>query len=206
MSSTGEDAQLLAQWRAGDQKAGETLIERNFPRVKRFFRRKTSNRDVVQELSQRTFIRCMDKIDAFEHRSSFSSFLYGIARNILLEHYREQRKADRGVSVEEVPAVDLEPSPFSIVERRSERKLIIHVLRRLPLDTQILIELYFFENLPGRQVSEVLELPEGTVRGRIRSCRGQVEKLVRQLAESPEQLESTMMTLETWARKVREKV
>jgi len=197
---------LLARWRRGEIEAGGRLMERNFPRIKAFFARKTSDRDTIQELTQRTFMRSLDKVHAFEERSTFSSFIYGIARNILLEHYRERRKAEQHTSIEDTPIVDLDPSPFTIVERDSERKLLIHVLRRLSLDLQILVELYFFENLSARQVAEVLALPEGTVRGRIRSCRQQIDRHVRDLAESPEQLESTLMTLSRWAQHVREQV
>lgn len=206
MSSDDEDAELLARWRQGDKGAAGTLMERNFPRIKAFFARKTSDRDLIQELTQRTFMRCIDKVHAFERRSSFSSFIYGIARYILLEHYRERRRAEQHVPIEDTPVVDLDPSPFSIVERRSERKLLVHVLRRLPLDHQILVELYFFEKLSGRQIAEVLELSEGTVRGRIRTCRQQIEQHVRDLAESPEQLESTLMTLSRWAQQIRDRV
>lgn len=181
-------------------------MEHNFPRIKAFFARKMSDRDLVQELTQRTFERCLEKVHAFEHRSSFSTFIYGIARFILLEHYRELRRAEQHDPIEETPVVDLDPTPFSIVERNSERKLIIHVLRRLPLDVQILVELYFFEHQPARHVAEVLGVPEGTVRGRIRACRQQIERHVRELAESPEQLESTLTTLSRWAQEVREQV
>lgn len=206
VSSDTADEELLARWRQGDRDAGGTLMDRNFPRIKAFFARKTSDRDLIQELTQRTFMRCLDKLSGFEQRSSFSSFIYGIARNILLEHYRELRKSERHTPIEETPVEALDPTPFSIVERSSERKLIIHVLRRLPLDLQIIVELYFFEQLSARLVSEVLGLPEGTVRGRIRSCRDRIEQHVRDLAESPEQLDSTLTTLSRWAQGVREQV
>ncbi len=148
----------------------------------------------------------MDKVHAFESRASFSSFLYGIARFILLEHYRERRKYGHDIPIEDMPVEDLDPSPFSLIERKSERKLIIHILRRLPLRSQILVELYFFEDLPARQVAEVLQLPEGTVRGRIRACRKEIGQHVHDLAQSPEQLESTLLTLDRWAQQVRDKI
>lgn len=200
------DADLLALWRAGDGDAGGKLMDRNFPRIKKFFARKTADYDLIKELTQRTFERCIEKVHAFEGRSSFSSFIYGIARNILLEHFRERQRAERDVPIEDIPIVDLDPTPFSIVEQRSERKLIIHALRRLPLKMQIVAELYFFEKLSGREVAEVLELSEGTVRGRIRACRDQLQGIIHDLAESPEQLESTLMTLSSWAQRVREQI
>ncbi len=206
MKDERSDAELLALWRAGDSGAGGELVDRNFPRIKAFFARKTSEYDLIKELTQRTFERCVLKVHTFEGRSSFSSFIYGIASKILLEHYRERRRSERDVPIEDVPIVDLDPTPFAIVEQNSERKLIIHALRRLPLEMQIIAELYLFEKLSGREVSEVLGLSEGTVRGRIRACRQQLQGHIHDLAESPEQLESTLMTLSKWSEDIREKI
>lgn len=181
-------------------------MDRNFPRIKNFFARKTAEHDLIKELTQRTFMRCLDKVSTFEGRSSFSSFIYGIAHNILMEHFRERRRSQRDVDISETPVADLDPTPFSIVEQKSDRKLIIHALRRLPLQMQIIAELYFLEELPGREIAEILEIPEGTVRGRIRSCRRQLQEHLQDLAESPEQLESTLMTLSAWGQQIREQI
>lgn len=181
-------------------------MDRNFPRIKRFFARKVGDHDLIKELTQRTFVRCMSKLEAFEGRSTFSSFIYGISHNILLEYFREQRKYERQDPVEDLPLEDLDPSPFSIVEHKDERKLLIHALRRLPLRLQIIADLYLLEDLPGREISEILGISEGTIRGRIRACREQLKQHIQELAESPEQLESTLMTLSRWGMQVREKI
>lgn len=198
-----EEAELLDRWREGDAKAGNELIARQFPRIKRFFSRKTSDRDIIEELVQRTFHRCVKRLDAFEGRSSFDTFIYGIARNVLLEHYRERRRSDRHVAVEETPMIDLDMGPFTAVESREDRKLLINALRRLSLDTQILVELYFFENLKGPTVCEILGLSETKFRGRIRGARRDLQRHIEQLTDSPELQKSTQMTLQTWARKIR---
>ena len=206
MKDAREEIDLLNRWREGNEHAGEILMDRNFPRIKSFFARKTSDHELIKELTQRTFMRCLDKVSTFEGRSSFSSFIYGIAHHILLEYFREQRRSERSIPISETPVADLDPSPFSIVERKSERKLIIHALRRLPLQMQIIAELYFFEELSGREIGEVLGVSEGTVRGRIRSCRKQLKEHIHALAESPQQLESTLMTLSLWGKQVREQI
>lgn len=200
-----DDLVLFGRWKDGDRDAGDVLITRHFKKIQRFFGRKVGDQDLVGELVQRTFDRCTKRLPAFEGRSSFSSFLFGIARHILLEHFRQARRDGRSTSidVEQTPLVDLDPSPFTVLEARDDRKLLIHVLRRLPLDDQILVELYFFENLSAPQVSEILGVPETTLRARIRSCRKRAGELVRELAESKEQLESTMMTLNGWADRVK---
>lgn len=207
MTTSDDDFELLRRWKGGDRDAGGKLIERHFKRIHRFFARKIGDADLVQELVQRTFDRCNHRVHAFEGRSSFSSFLFGIARYILLEHFREAQRDGRSVSldVEATPLVDLDPNPFMVLEARADRKLIIHALRRLPLDVQILVELYFFERLPAVQVGDILGVPESTVRARIRSSRQRVREVVEQLATSPEVLESTLMTLDGWAADVKER-
>lgn len=199
----GNEAELLDRWRRGDAKAGNDLIARQFPRIKRFFSRKTSDRDIIEELVQQTFDRCVRKLEAFEGRSSFDTFIYGIARHVLLEHYRERRRSDRQVAVEETPMIDLDMGPFVAVESREERKLLINALRRLSLDTQILVELYFFEGLKGPTVCEILGLSETKFRGRIRGARRDLQRHIETLTDSPELQKSTQMTLHSWARKVR---
>ena len=208
MASDEDDFELFLRWQDGDRQAGGVLIERHFKKIQRFFARKVGDQELVQELVQRTFDRCTKRLPAFAARSVFSSFLYGIARHILLEYFREARRAGRStpIEVEQTPLVDLDPSPFTVLEARADRKLLIHVLRRLPLDDQILVELYFFEDLSAPQICEIVGLPETTLRARIRSCRKRAGELVRELAESKEQLESTVMTLNGWADGVKERV
>jgi RNA polymerase sigma-70 factor (ECF subfamily) len=82
---------------------------------------------------------------------------------------------------------------------------LLHALRRLPMDHQITLELYYWENLSGSELAEVLEVPEGTVRGRIRRAKTLLEASLAELAESPQQLESTVANLEGWALSLRDK-
>lgn len=206
MTSDEDDFGLFQRWKDGDRGAGDVLITRHFKKIQRFFGRKVGDQELVGELVQRTFDRCTRRLPAFAVRSSFSSFLFGIARHILLEYFREARRdgLSMSIEVEQTPLIDLDPSPFTVLEARDDRKLLIHVLRRLPLDDQILAELYFFEDMSAPQVCEILGVPETTLRARIRSCRKRASELARELAESKEQLESTMMTLNGWAVGVRE--
>lgn len=202
-----QDSELFQHWKQGDRAAGDVLITRHFKKIQRFFARKFGDQALVKELVQRTFARCTGKLPNFEGRASFSSFLFGIARNILLEHFRDMRRDELSTPLEiaQTPIEALDPSPFTMLEARSERKRLIHVLRRLPLDDQILIELYFFEDLSGPLVCEILGVPETTLRARIRSCRKRASEVARQLEESPERLQTTLMTINGWAEAIKER-
>src|SRR5689334_12294264 len=80
---------LLARWRAGDRAAGEVLMQRYRAILCRFFQRRTSEN--VEELVQDTLMACLRAIDQFEGRSSFRTFLFGIAHRQFLMNLRAKR-------------------------------------------------------------------------------------------------------------------
>jgi DNA-binding transcriptional regulator LsrR (DeoR family) len=65
------------------------------------------------------------------------------------------------------------------------------------------LELYYWEELRARELAEVLDLPEGTVRTRIRRAKQLFEEEIARLAASPDLVRSTLCDLEGWARRLR---
>ena len=68
-----------------------------------------------------------------------------------------------------------------------------------------MLELYYWESMTAKDLGEVLEIPEGTVRGRIRRAKQLLEEQLTQLAETDD-LKSTMSNLDSWAKSLRAKV
>jgi len=85
---------------------------------------------------------------------------------------------------------DLVAAPSSIFAQKAEQRLLLEGLRRIPLDHQIVLELYFWEPLRARDIADILEIPVGTVRTRIRRAKELLERAIEELADSREQLES----------------
>ena len=159
------DEALYEAWRAGDRQAGHTLFDRHFDSIYRFFESKAHGD--VSDLVQRTFLGCVEARDRFRGASSFRTFLFAVARHELSAHFRSRRRGavvDFGVS----SVADLAPGPSSFARQRSERAALGDALRSLPVDLQIAIELRFWESLSGPDLAVVLEVPEGTVRSRLR--------------------------------------
>ena len=101
---------------------------------------------------------------------------------------------------------DLQPTPSSVVAREQQTKLLLLGLRRIPIECQVLVELYYWEDLTAREIAEVLGVPEGTVRTRLRRAKQLLEQALAQVAESREVLESTLADLDGWALKVRDEL
>lgn len=201
---SGEDENevaLLGRWRAGDPRAGDRLFVRHFASVDRYFRHKVSEGDVA-DLVQRTFLACVERPERFEGRSSLRTYLLGIARNILREHYRASARR-RVEDIDKVPVIDLGAGPSTLLGARAEQRLLLEALRSVPLEAQELLELYFWEGLTGPQLAEVLGVGEDTARTRLRRARVRVGEALARLAASKDVLDSTESDLESWARSLR---
>ena len=136
--------------------------------------------------------------------SSFRTFLFGIAHHVLLDHLRaSQRRDGRECDVDELVLADVLPAPDDVVHARREQRLLLKALRTLALPLQTMLELQYWESLSNAEIAEVLELPLGTVKTRLRTARLALEERVTELAGSPEALRSTLDTLQLWAERVR---
>jgi RNA polymerase sigma-70 factor (ECF subfamily) len=196
-----DDFDLLEAWRAGDAGAGNRLFHRHFDRVAWFFQNKVS--DGLEDLIQETFLACVESRDKFRRESSFRSFLLGVAHNILRSHYRRKARRDGVIDFGVTGVQDLDPSPSAVIARRAETRLLARALRVIPLDAQVLLELYYWERLRGSELAEVLGVPEGTVRTRLRRARQLVQQAVHELAGSEDATWTTLRRIEEWAREIR---
>ncbi len=88
--------------------------------------------------------------------------------------------------------------------RRAEHRLLLEALRHLPIEQQLLLELFDWEGQVGRELAIILNVPEGTVRSRLRAARRALVQAMQRLAASPDLLESTLANLDQWARGLRE--
>lgn len=202
-----DDAALVVAWRDGNREAGKRLFERHYPGVARFFRNKVGAAE--PDLIQRTFLACVEGLPRLRDAASFRSYLFSIAYKVLCKHFT-QLKRDRG----RAPA-DLDfgaesahglSSPSQILAGREEQKLLLAALRRLPIDYQVALELHYWEGMTAAELGEVLELPLGTAKTRIRRGRALLEEQMAAIADSAELLHSTRVNLELWARQLRAQV
>lgn len=198
------DEALLAEWSGGDQAAGEALVERHFPTVFRFFHNKVGH--AVHDLCQRTFVACLEARERFEGRSSFRTFLLGIANFQLLRYLRTARRDEaKRLDVERHSVAEfLERAPTSPTERlakHAEHRVLLRALRRLPLAMQLVLELRYWEELTVPEIAEVLEVPSGTVSSRLGRARTHLRQTI-EAHESTALAETTLQGLERWAAEV----
>ena len=197
------DAGLVQAWRGGDREAGKRLFERHYAAVARFFRNKVG--EAGPDLIQRTFLACLEGRERFRQEASFRSYLFSIAYKIVCKYYRERRRDAGRVDFEEESAHSLS-SPISAVAARQEQRLLLEGLRRLPVDYQVVLELHYWEGLSATELADVLALPVGTAKTRLRRGRELLEARLKELSASAELLQSTLANLDAWAAQLRVQV
>lgn len=200
MSDPRSDLELLEAWRGGDSGAGQALLTRHVRRLYLFFSNKIG--EDVSDLVQRTMLGVVEGRDRLRDDAAFRPYLLRVARNQLYLHYRERMQA-QGVTASEASVADLGPGPQTRLGRRAEQRRLLAALRRVPLELQIVIELVYWEELSMGQLAEVLEVPLGTAKSRLRRAR---EALAAQLdADEGQSLSgrTSLDDIERWARSIR---
>lgn len=202
--STAADLELLETWRGGDDTAGEALFDRHFESIYRFFCNKIG-RD-VDDLVQQTFLGCLEARERLRGDASFRTFLFAVARKQLLRYREGRYQGHSGPDFQDSRIADLEASPTQLVVDHEEQGLLLRALRRLPIDLQIAVELYYWESLRSVDLAVVLDIPHGTVRSRLRRARELLREQVQRLSEDPTLAESTLGDFERWMSSVQAKV
>ena len=196
-----DDAALLEAWRDGDDRSGRELFSRHFGVVCRFFRSKVDTE--ADDLVQQTFLRCVAHCERLRDSTGFRAYLLATARSVMVDHLRKRARSPQ-LDPARTSVSDGSPSPSTLTARKREYRLLLGALRRLPLDTQILLELSFWEQMSSREIGEVLGVPAPTIRSRITKARSELRRTVEELASSPNEARSTLTSLERWATEVRD--
>lgn len=196
------DYDLLRAWQAGDDQAGERLFRRHYKLILRFFHNKAGAQ--AHDLVQRTFLGCLEARQRIRAETPFRAFIFGVARNVLFDHYRLARRDHDHLDFGSVSAEDLRPSPASVIAQAREAELLLRALRQIPLEAQVILEMYYWEGMRAHEIGEALEMPEPTVRTKIRRARLRLEEMIQASNAAPALRHSTVTGLETWAQKIRD--
>ena len=195
------DIDLLQAWRAGDQRAGAELFERYYDPLHRFFANKTSTdpSDLIQE----TFEACVNKAERIEP-DRFRGFVFGVAYNRLKKFYERARTDGERLDYGTISSADLSPGASTMLAKSAEQRVLLEALRRIPVEHQLVLEMFYWENCTSAEIAQVLGEPHGTIRTRIRRARTLLTEAMAEVTDDAALLSQTRSDLEGWAAKIRE--
>lgn len=151
----------------GDREAFVMLFDHYAPRVKALLVRTGSSPPAAEELAQETLLMVWRKAHQFDPgRASAAAWIFTIARNLRIDSIR---RADRAVYAEDqAPPGDDPAQPDAILSGVQDGARVRAAMRSLNPDQAQAIEMAFFHEQTHTQISEVLGVPLGTIKARIR--------------------------------------
>ncbi len=191
-----DDRVLLDAWRAGDRERGNQLFRRHIRSVTRFFRTKVP--DAAEDLTQSTFLAIAQLDPARLGDAPFRAYLFGVARNQLLMHLRTKMRADKRFDPLTWSAPDAGASPVKLVARQQQQGLLATALQSVPVDYQIALELFYFEQMSIAEIAASVERPVGTIKSLLSRGRELLRERVEAIAGSAELLASVVGEFDKW--------
>jgi len=187
--------------------AGRELFDRHYEEITRFFRNKVKDRD-FEDLVQQTFLGCVSGIDSFRRKSSFRTYIFAIATNQSRKYYRAlaRQRQHTHADFHSCSAIDLGATPSSVISRQREERLLLAALRRIPIEHQIVLELFYWEEMKAREIAEILGEPEPTVRRRLQRARKQLRVRIESLTGNRSLIDSTITNLEQWKHQLQQRL
>jgi RNA polymerase sigma factor (sigma-70 family) len=156
----------------------ERLVRMHRPRLYNFIRRRMGNLEDVEDLLQESLVEALKSRVKFSHQSRPETWLFGIAMNLMRNHYKRFRARDvfDEADTDEV-AAEVGRGPAEIAETHQLMLRVSEVFDGLPEDTRTVVHLVFDEQLTYEETAARLGIPVGTVRSRVWRARAQLKDM-----------------------------
>jgi len=179
MSETINENLLIEQAIAGDTNAFAELVNMNQLFLYNLAIRAVSNPQEAQDITQGTFIRAWKGIKNFRGDASFRTWLYRILMNLCYDRYPRLEREKNLISIEEDEMEILVEGFLEQFSDQSDLTEFIHQqLKSLPEVFRLALSLRFQQELSYQEISEVMNMPIGTVKTTIFRAKAQLKELL----------------------------
>lgn len=197
------DRELATAWSEGDRTAGAAFFNRHHDSLSRFFISKVGLVE-TEDLVQETLLGFIQSFPKYRGEAKVRTYLFVIARNKLNDHLSRRVRDRKRFDPAQSSVADLKTGLSQKIARYERDQLLLRALRMLPVDTQIMLELYYWERLKIAEVATIVEKTPANVKVTLHRGRKRLEVLMERLADSREAFEASMTSLSRWAERVRE--
>ena len=161
-SDDSRDEELIAEWKAGNQRAASELVQRHASALARFAASCGARGD-IDELVQDTFVRAFGSLDGFRGESSFRTWLFTIERRLLMDRRRAEKRRPEGIEISEGDAItEFDALDHLVADEAQERvrKAIGHLT---PTQREVFV-LRVREGLSYKEIATAVSTTEGAAR------------------------------------------
>lgn len=180
MNKQEQEIVLIEKALKGENSAFESLLQSYWQKIYDFLDQPFLSREDIEDLRVITFTKCFTKLYQFNPQFAFSTWLYNIAQNTLIDFYRRNKVNTVSIDSElrletgevtsfEVACTGSNPEEKLIVKQHF--RSIMGQIEKLKPEYRELIELRYFEDISYDKIAEMLKIPLGTVKNRLHRAR-----------------------------------
>ena len=200
-----EEDELLRAWREGDREAGQAFLHGYQEPLRRFFTNRRFASQDVDELLQRSLIATTEAAPRYRGKASPRTWVFAIAHNVLRRWLRESsRNRTQGLHDGATSVADLGAGLSTVLMARHEQRLLLEALRQLPLESQLALQLRYWDNVSTDEIAEILGCEVSAARYRLSKAKKELVGVLHRFARETPRLETTITSLEDWASTLRD--
>jgi RNA polymerase sigma-70 factor, ECF subfamily len=161
---TADVRALVERAKQGDRVALEELYLLHFDRIYSYLHVSVGNRHDAEDLTTQTFLKMLESIKRFRWRSApFSAWLFRIAHNLAMDHFRASRRWQPEEDVPEPPGEE-EPSAEAAALQTIGRQSMLELIEGLSHEQQQVLTLKFVFNFSNAEVATILGKTDGAIK------------------------------------------
>ncbi len=168
---------LLGKAKNRDETALTEIYGLFFRKIYNFIYFRVSHKETAEDLAEEVFVKAFAKLSSVKDDKSFEGWLYSIARNLVIDYYRQKKTT---VALEDVEnTLEYETNVVDVVNLDQQQKQLLKVLKGLGAEQQVVIKLKFFEDLSNSEIAELLHKNEGAIRVTIHRALSKMQELIK---------------------------
>jgi RNA polymerase sigma factor (sigma-70 family) len=178
-----DDIYYIEAVRKGNVQAFSFLVEKYQKLVYTLALKLLKKPEEAEEMAQDTFVKVFQKLDSYEGKSKFSTWLYSITYNACISELRKRRIEFKSLDDRQISDQDEQKMHDYYRETRKEdqEKYLNLALARLPEDDQVLVTLYYYENQSMDEISQITGLTVSNIKVKIHRARKKMYELLHEM-------------------------
>ena len=185
MRELEHEIDIIARAIEGDENAYRSLLNSYKPRIFSYVYRTIRNYHDAEDITLDTFVRCFKSLKSFDRSKKFSTWIYTIAHNLTIDFLRKNKKNYENIDDREIESLEIADTkskrPAEEYEKQEKLSKIEQALSQLPAIDREIVILFHKEEKSYQEISEILKIPETTIKTHLHRARLRIKEMVKWL-------------------------
>jgi RNA polymerase sigma-70 factor (ECF subfamily) len=189
-----DDRELVKRTLRGDRKAFEMIIRKHQQPLFNYIGRQVGEKEMALDFTQEVFLRAYASLSTFRPEFKFTTWLYRIASNFIIDHWRKKRPTllslDQPLNPGEegscLEAADPAPSVADRLEKAELRGRIVQSLKSLPDELRELFILRHVSGFSYEEIAEIKKQPVGTIKSKVFKAKEMLRRILGEMSGQEE--------------------